>query len=427
MVELYQDQCYDLLNNHARVQLNKSDRRSSVKSNVSRNEVQYDKDGKWIPPFLDGKENSFTIELQGQKEIEVKSHDQLVNFCQQLESARHTNEHALNKRSSRSHCIVTARVIDRRKKYVMRFIDLAGSEKIKQTKSSGLVLSEAKSINTSLSTLGRVLVQLNDGMKFISYRDSPLTVFLQDSLTGNDVTSIIVTVDSASIMKLETKSSLNFAERCSKVDSRRKTKSTFEVGTINHQSQHMMNDSSVTFLPSQSEYDMESELKLLHYQLGEVDKELHRLRQRDQHGRHNPDFPKSTIKSFSTNKQKLLYHMNQLQMMKQNLIEMNADRLYCSNDSDKMSFERDYRLLQAKIENESLNVKNFRGLVLRQMTTGIWIPPCTTYSRKLLRKREIQKSIQRLGGSLSESKEEFDIDDDDAFATIQDLLLDFDG
>lgn len=95
MVELYQDQCYDLLNHHTRVRLSKSSN-TSYKSKVARvGKPTYDKNGKWMPPFVNGMENFETCELQGQKELKISSHEELMRICQLLESARHTNEHAL--------------------------------------------------------------------------------------------------------------------------------------------------------------------------------------------------------------------------------------------------------------------------------------------------------------------------------------------
>ena len=132
MVELYQSKCYDLLNNHARVSFGGS-RHTRESSNVSVIGAQYDSSGKWQAPFINGKENLVTVELQGQKEVSIRSPQEIMRICQKLESVRHTNSHALNDRSSRSHCIVSVRV-PYNEQY-MRFVDLAGSEKIKVNQS----------------------------------------------------------------------------------------------------------------------------------------------------------------------------------------------------------------------------------------------------------------------------------------------------
>lgn len=59
-------------------------------------------------------------------------------------------------------------------------VDLAGSERVRRTFSKGTRLSEAKSINTSLSALGNVIAALaagagGAGAAHIPYRDSKLT------------------------------------------------------------------------------------------------------------------------------------------------------------------------------------------------------------------------------------------------------------
>lgn len=314
-----------------------------------------------------------------------------------------------NARSSRSHCVVNVKVRQGiQREQILRFVDLAGSEKIKQTKSSGQVLDEAKTINKSLSALGRVLVQLNEGMKFVSYRDSPLTVLLRDALGGMDKTSIIVTVDTQKSMKLETRSSLNFAERCAKVTKTRRT-SSHDVAKLNTRS-----------IPSENHMDLNdrhnNEVKSIQNALTRVEKELNQLKLIGAHGRNNPDFPHSTINTFTVIKQKLILHMRQLQKYKQNLVGMN-------NGIQTANGKEEYRTLKKHIENENVQVTNLRGLVLRQMTTGVWIPPKQSYNKKVLEKGELQKRLRRLNG-LDDCHDD---DDDELFSTIQDLLLDFKG
>ncbi len=433
MVELYQDQCYDLLNHHTRVQLKKNS--STYRSTVSTVGAKYDSNGKWIPPFLNGKENVVEVDLQGQKEIQIRDNEELMSMCQLLESSRHTSAHALNSRSSRSHCIVNVKVVQEGNEdleQIIRFVDLAGSEKIKQTKSSGQVLDEAKSINTSLSALGRVLVQLNEGMEFVSYRDSPLTVLLQDALRGKDETSIIVTVDSQSIMKLETRSSLSFAERCAKVKGRkhrqqnRRRIATTNIGNCSNFIEPSGSRVRRSTLPCRSERKREDEVKSIQNALKVVQTELNALKLRNAHGRNNLDFPNSIIKTFTVNKQKLQYHMNQLAQYKQNLLEMKGAQS-SKIDEETASFKKDYEMLKKQIENENIKVTNLKGLVLRQMTTGVWIPPKQSYTKKMLEKRELQKKLRRMNVVHGVEVNDNDDDSDDFFATIENLMLDFKG
>lgn len=59
-------------------------------------------------------------------------------------------------------------------------VDLAGSEKISKTGAEGKVLDQAKKINASLTTLGKVINALTDGKStHVPYRESKLTRVLQ--------------------------------------------------------------------------------------------------------------------------------------------------------------------------------------------------------------------------------------------------------
>ncbi|KAK1272217.1 Kinesin-1-like protein PSS1 [Acorus gramineus] len=71
----------------------------------------------------------------------------------------------------------------------LMLVDLAGSEKIEKTNAQGKVLEEAKSINKSLSSLGKVINALTTGrMNHIPYRDSKITRILQDGLLRQNMT-----------------------------------------------------------------------------------------------------------------------------------------------------------------------------------------------------------------------------------------------
>ena len=116
----------------------------------------------------------------------------------------------MNEHSSRSHTILTVHIHseekatseDNKAVYITRhgkinFVDLAGSEMTKKTRSEGKTLEEANNINKSLMVLGYCISQLSSQKKsdrgvHIPYRDSKLTKLLADSLAGNGVTLMVM-------------------------------------------------------------------------------------------------------------------------------------------------------------------------------------------------------------------------------------------
>jgi hypothetical protein len=100
----------------------------------------------------------------------------------------------------------------------LTLIDLAGSERVRKTSSTGVRLDEAKSINTSLSALGNVISAITNGnIKHIPFRESKLTRLLQTSLSGDSKVVLIATVGPAFVNGGESLSTLQFASRCKEI------------------------------------------------------------------------------------------------------------------------------------------------------------------------------------------------------------------
>lgn len=78
---------------------------------------------------------------------------------------------------------------------------------------------ELKTINLSLSCLGKVIQSLAQGgnKNHIGYRDSKITRLLQDSLGGNTRTTLIAAVSPMIDHSEETISTLKFADRAKKI------------------------------------------------------------------------------------------------------------------------------------------------------------------------------------------------------------------
>ena len=99
----------------------------------------------------------------------------------------------------------------------MLFCDLAGSERILKSGVQGEMRDEAVGINSSLTSLGRVIKQLGAGDSHVSYRDCTLTMLLRSSFGGRSCTSVVVNVAGDAVHSNETVASLRFGARMAQV------------------------------------------------------------------------------------------------------------------------------------------------------------------------------------------------------------------
>lgn len=96
-------------------------------------------------------------------------------------------------------------------------VDLAGSERVKKSKATGLQLSEAVGINSSLLVLGKVIAALVEGKSHIPYLESKLTTLLRNAFGGNCKTNVVVHCRQEDQHAEETLQTLRFGERCSMI------------------------------------------------------------------------------------------------------------------------------------------------------------------------------------------------------------------
>ncbi|CAD8199987.1 unnamed protein product [Paramecium pentaurelia] len=153
----------------------------------------------------------------------VRTTQEMDKYMQLGTQNRSVGATAMNKESSRSHCIFTVYIEcsitdskgnERITAGKLNLVDLAGSERQSKTQATGDRLKEATKINLSLSALGNVISALVDGKtQHIPYRDSKLTRLLQDSLGGNTKTIMITAISPSDFNYDETMSSLRYASR----------------------------------------------------------------------------------------------------------------------------------------------------------------------------------------------------------------------
>eukprot|EP00997_Jenningsia_sp_PLL12_P007726 NODE_43_length_3051_cov_51.273484_g39_i0.p1 GENE.NODE_43_length_3051_cov_51.273484_g39_i0~~NODE_43_length_3051_cov_51.273484_g39_i0.p1 ORF type:complete len:947 (+),score=311.90 NODE_43_length_3051_cov_51.273484_g39_i0:56-2896(+) len=161
----------------------------------------------------------------------VRSPQEIYGLMDMGSKLRTTGATRMSEMSSRSHAIFTiiceqgeeAETEEERRISVkigkLNIVDLAGSEKVRQTGATGQRLEESKKINWSLSALGKVISALTDShwRQHVPYRDSKITRILEDSLGGNCRTTMIAMISPAMDSYSESLSTLKFANRAKSI------------------------------------------------------------------------------------------------------------------------------------------------------------------------------------------------------------------
>lgn len=151
---------------------------------------------------------------------------QLEALLERSGRARTTVATGMNERSSRSHMIFMMELHGVHADGTtvtrggLRLVDLAGSERLDRTGTANDAarLKETVNINKSLSCLADVFVNLGQKSQHIPYRNSKLTMLLQDCLSGDGKALMIVNVSPTIASSGETLCSLRFADQVSQVE-----------------------------------------------------------------------------------------------------------------------------------------------------------------------------------------------------------------
>ncbi|XP_032644239.1 kinesin-like protein KIFC1 isoform X2 [Chelonoidis abingdonii] len=164
-------------------------------------------------------QSSEELHVPNLRYVPVDSEDEVLKLLQTAKANRSVAKTALNDRSSRSHSLFQLRMEgwnrsrDLHSVSVLSLVDLAGSERLDKSFSKGERLRETQAINTSLSTLGLVIMALSNKEPHIPYRNSKLTYLLQNSLGGNSKMLMFVNISPLEDNLSESLNSLRFASK----------------------------------------------------------------------------------------------------------------------------------------------------------------------------------------------------------------------
>lgn len=157
--------------------------------------------------------------VPGLTQVPVNDNDQVLRLIATADRNRASAVTNMNEHSSRSHMMLTVNLVSEfhptgvvyRGK--LNLVDLAGSERLDKSGAVGQALKEAQNINKSLSALGDVIAARAQKQGHIPFRNSTLTYLLQDSLSQDSKTLMIVCASPILYNAEETFCSLNFASR----------------------------------------------------------------------------------------------------------------------------------------------------------------------------------------------------------------------
>ncbi|XP_055088510.1 kinesin-like protein KIFC3 isoform X2 [Periophthalmus magnuspinnatus] len=169
-------------------------------------------------------DGSGQLYVPGLTKITVESPEDINRVFELGHMNRATACTNLNEHSSRSHALLIITVSGYNSTTAthtqgkLNLVDLAGSERISKSGAEGSRLREAQCINKSLSALGDVINALRSKHAHIPFRNSRLTYLLQDSLSGDSKTLMMVQVSPLSSNMSESVCSLKFAQRVRTVE-----------------------------------------------------------------------------------------------------------------------------------------------------------------------------------------------------------------
>ncbi|WVQ98685.1 hypothetical protein IAU59_005816 [Kwoniella sp. CBS 9459] len=164
----------------------------------------------------------------------INSQEEFTQIYESASETRKTASTKLNSSSSRSHAILTLYLHIQDDEDPSQIItskicltDLAGSENNNLTGNDRERMRESSAINTSLTTMGKVVDALNlnaqkggEGGVFVPYRETKLTRLLQDALGGSSQGLLICCLAPGEKFARDTINTLQFGKKSKSVENR---------------------------------------------------------------------------------------------------------------------------------------------------------------------------------------------------------------
>ena len=164
------------------------------------------------------------------KPVQVLNYAAIEKLIQKGNKKKATAATSMNSVSSRAHTIVqlvfkqvfkneTGSLMQRES--IINLIDLAGSERLSKSQTSGQQFKEGIAINLSLTTLGNCISVLCQKSEYpnirVPYRESNLTKLLMNTLGGNSKTVMIAAISPSEDNYAESLSTLRYADRAKQI------------------------------------------------------------------------------------------------------------------------------------------------------------------------------------------------------------------
>ena len=310
---------------------------------------------------------SASFKTVGEELWKIEEPRDVAKLSRLVEAHRSSRGHDLNERSSRSHCIV--RVHFSQKKpgggglTTSRFLfaDLAGSERIGR---SGMVSGEgrleATSINSSLTALGKVINALVERRPHVPYRESTLTMLLRDSLAGRAAMRAVVCVSSGVYHAEESLCSLRYGGRLARVKS-----------------------APTRALASNAEGDASA----LRASLECLKAEMEDLEARGQGGCFGDVGVPSERRAYQNNRARFRKEQAAVASLKEEILEARAGGGGVARLAG----------LQQRLRRAEAEASNYHDILQRQeMIRGFWVPPSPAFAKKEAARQALEAKLRLL-------------------------------